>query len=74
MRCGRCRSTLNFLGKFNVDGTPAKTRTPSAFSLYVRDNFAAARAVAGPGTPHAAVMKSLAQQWRADKAAKDLTS
>lgn len=38
-------------------------------SLFVRDNFAAAKAAAGPGEPHAAVMRALSEQWRARKAA-----
>lgn len=34
--CGMCRARLEPLGRFNVDGTPAKARTASAFSLFVK--------------------------------------
>ena len=67
--CGRCRSRLAFLGKFRPDGTPAKARTPSAFSAFVRDNFADVRAMCPPGTPHQAVMSALSARWRQHKAA-----
>ncbi|KAK9837501.1 hypothetical protein WJX81_007148 [Elliptochloris bilobata] len=67
--CGECRGRLVFLGRFNPDNTPMKTRAPSGFSLFVRDNFAAAKAAAGPGEPHAAVMRALSERWRSRKAA-----
>lgn len=34
--CGQCRGRLQPLGRFNADGTPAKTRAASAFSLFVK--------------------------------------
>jgi hypothetical protein len=34
--CGRCRGHLLPLGRFRADGTPAKTRAASAFSLFVK--------------------------------------
>ena len=66
--CGRCRARLTFLGKFRPDGTPAKARTPSAFSAFVRDNFADVRAACPVGTPHQAVMSALSTRWRQHKA------
>ncbi len=38
-------------------------------SLFVRDNFAAAKAAAALGEPHAAVMRALSEQWHRHKAA-----
>ncbi len=38
-----------------------------ARSLFVRDNFAAAKAAA-PGAAHAVVMRALAERWRLHKA------
>jgi len=43
-RCGVCRSQIVFKGAFNADGTPKKQREPSAFSLFVSENFAKVRA------------------------------
>ena len=37
--CGRCQSKLQFLGRFNHDGTPAVKRGPSQFSLFVKQHF-----------------------------------
>lgn len=34
--CGQCRGRLHPLGRFNADGTPAKARATSAFSLFVK--------------------------------------
>ena len=34
--CGVCRGRLEPLGRFNADGTPAKTRGASAYSLFVK--------------------------------------
>jgi hypothetical protein len=34
--CGRCHGHLLPLGRFRADGTPAKTRAASAFSLFVK--------------------------------------
>lgn len=62
--CGVCRGRLQLLGRFNSDGTPAKTRAPSQYSLFVKGNFAAARAECAPGTPHADVMRKLSVQWK----------
>ena len=65
--CGACGALLLYVGKFARDGTPAQRRAPAAFSLFVRDHFAAERAAAAPGTPHAAIMRGLSAQWRARK-------
>lgn len=72
--CGMCRARLEPLGRFNADGTPAKARTASAFSLFVKDNFAVAKAAAGPQTPHREVMKVVADMWKQQKQAASSTS
>ena len=56
--CGRCQNRLVFLGRFQPDGTPARRRPPSAFSAFVRDNFANVRAGL-KGTPHQEVLPGL---------------
>ncbi|KAK9815879.1 hypothetical protein WJX72_011199 [[Myrmecia] bisecta] len=67
--CGMCKGKLVPLGKFNPDGTPAKARPANAYSLFIKDNFASAKKACPPGTPHGEVMKKLATQWKARKAA-----
>ena len=47
--CGACKGTLAFLGRFNQDGTLAKQREPSQFSLFVKDNFGAVKQSLPPG-------------------------
>lgn len=63
--CSACRCPLQSLGRFNADGTPAKTRQPSQYSLFVKDHFAALKKQLGPGTPHKEVMQSLSASWKA---------
>ena len=69
--CGLCRGRLAFLGKFRPDGTPAKARAPSAFSAFVRDNFADMRSACPPGTPQQGVMSALSARWRQHKASAE---
>jgi len=38
-RCGKCRSKLEYLGRFDQNGNTKKERTPSAYSLFVKENF-----------------------------------
>lgn len=63
--CGICSGRLGFLGKFNADGTPQKTRGPSKFSLFVKENYARAKEELGPHKgDHASVMKVLSEKWK----------
>ena len=41
--CGECMSPLEYLGKFNIDGTPHRARAPGGFTLYVKEHFASVR-------------------------------
>ena len=62
--CGICSGKLGFLGKFNADGTPCKTRAPSKFSLFVKENYNSAKLECGQQADHAAVMKHLSEKWK----------
>ena len=65
--CGVCRGRLEFLGKFERGGSPAKTRKPSAFNLFIKDNFATAMKEKGPGAVSSEVMKELTAKWKAQR-------
>jgi len=65
--CGICSGRLGFLGKFNADGTPAKSRGPSKFSLFVKENYNNAKKELGQECDHAAIMKHLSAKWAGTK-------
>jgi predicted SprT family Zn-dependent metalloprotease len=65
--CGICRGRLVFLGKFERGGSPAKQRKPTAFNLFIKDNFSAAMKERGPGAVAGDVMKDLTAKWKAQK-------
>lgn len=69
--CGVCRGRLEFLGKFERGGSPAKTRKPSAFNLFIKDNFSTAMKESGPGAVASEVMKDLTAKWKAQRTAGD---
>ncbi|EDQ90998.1 uncharacterized protein MONBRDRAFT_23840 [Monosiga brevicollis MX1] len=62
--CGRCHSRLILQPQLKADGTPRKKRAPTAFSLFVKENFGAVKQ-AEPGLEHAAIMRTLAAQFKA---------
>ena len=62
--CGVCNGKLEFLGKFNPDGTKAEEKPPTAFSLFVKEHFGAVKDRLPAGTPHKLVMKELSVQWK----------
>ena len=70
--CSSCRGQLQSLGRFNQDGTPAKARAPSQYSLFVKENFASHKKSCKPGTPHKEIMQALSCSWRARASASDL--
>ena len=37
--CGKCRAPIVALGRFNADGTPAKPRAASGFSLFTKEHY-----------------------------------
>lgn len=45
--CGSCRGPLNYLGRFLPDGTPAKARAATGFSLFVKEHFANGEGMGG---------------------------
>ena len=51
MACGMCSGRLAFKGRFQPDGTPAKTRAPSAFAGFVKEHFAGVKAAHPAGPP-----------------------
>ena len=70
--CGVCGGRLSLLGSFKADGTPARQQAPNAFSLFVRDNMAAARAGLPRGASQKEVMARLSELWRREKAKEQL--
>lgn len=61
--CGQCRGKLLYLGKFTRDGELVPTRKPTAFSLFVKENFAKVKKEHPSNLPASAVMKILSQKW-----------
>ena len=70
--CSSCRGQIQALGRFNQDGTPAKVRAPSRYSLFVKENFASHKKKCAPGTPHKEIMQALSCSWKARAGASDL--
>lgn len=62
--CGACSGELEFLGRFNRDGTPVAKREATGFSLFVKEQYGSAKKTLGPGTPHKDVMKDLSHKWK----------
>ena len=62
--CGVCHGRLEFLGKFNADGTQCEERPATAFSLFVKTHFGAVKERLPAGTPHKLLMKELSNQWK----------
>ena len=56
--------SLKYLGKFNPDGTKAEEKAPTAFSLFVKEHFAATKERLPAGTPHKLVMQELSARWK----------
>jgi hypothetical protein len=56
-----------FLGKFERGGSPAKTRKPSAFNLFIKEHFATAMKERGPSAVASEVMKDLTTKWKAQR-------
>ena len=55
-------SHLELLPRLNKDGTPAKTRAPTKFSLFVKDNYGKIKAK-DPRYSHQEIMKELSKQF-----------
>jgi len=62
--CGVCNGRLEFIGKFNPDGTKAAEREATAFSLFVKQHFAVIKERLPANTPHKDVMRELSVQWK----------
>ena len=61
-----CNGRLEFLAKFDR-GTPARTRQPSAYYFYIKENFAIAMKEKGPGAQASDIMRELNARWKAQK-------
>ena len=62
--CGVCNGALEFLGKFNADGTKAEEKKATAFSLFVKEHFGSVKERLPAGTPHKLVMQELSARWK----------
>lgn len=60
--CGQCKGRLTFLGRFKPDGSVVKSRQPSAFSKFVKENYKEEQKKM-PNTPMNEIMKVLGQRW-----------
>jgi predicted SprT family Zn-dependent metalloprotease len=64
--CGVCNGRLEYIGKFNSDGTQVEEKMPTAFSLFVKEHFGSVKERLPAGTPHKLVMKELSMQWKSE--------
>ena len=62
-----CGGHLELMPMLKQDGTPRATRTPSAFSLFVKRHYARTKCEQ-PGATHGDVMRALASTYKATKA------
>ena len=65
-RCGQCMGMLVQLPRLKADGTPARARAPSAFALFVKENYRGVQQQC-PALPQAAIMKILSKKFQAAK-------
>ncbi|XP_039255289.2 uncharacterized protein LOC120332162 [Styela clava] len=64
--CGICRGKLVLLPPTKSDGTPAKTRQPNKFAMFVKENYKTvqrANSVGGMTPKHSDVMKALSEKF-----------
>ena len=62
MCCAYCRGQIVLLPPVNKDGTPAKTRTPNKFAMFVKENYGTAKKT-NVGMKHANIMRLLSQDF-----------
>lgn len=63
-------SRLELLPRMNKDGTPAKPRAPSKFSLFVKANYRKVK-TNEPGSSHQEIMKELSKRFAEASLKKD---
>jgi predicted SprT family Zn-dependent metalloprotease len=69
-RCGKCRGRIEFVGAFNADMTPKKTRAATGFSLFVQEHFANVKTSLkkkGKTSAHQSVMQELSRLYAISK-------
>ncbi|XP_077984599.1 uncharacterized protein LOC144439202 [Glandiceps talaboti] len=60
--CGVCGGQFHLLPTLRKDGTPAKTRTPNKFALYVKENYSTVKSKR-KSMKHADVMRLLSAEF-----------
>ena len=74
-RCGKCRGRIEFVGAFNADMTPRKTRAATGFSLFVQEHFANVKnslKKKGKKNAHQSVMQELSRLYASSKQAREV--
>jgi hypothetical protein len=66
--CGVCGAHLHLIPKLKIDGTPAKTKTPSKFALFVKANFASVKAI-NSTLDHKGIMSKLSELYAQQQSA-----
>lgn len=68
-RCGKdgCKGPLEYLGKFNPDGSLTTARNPSAYNQFIKENMSTVKKEMPAGTPSKDLMKILSERYRATK-------
>lgn len=63
--CG-CGGALQLKAPLKKDGTPRTPRAPSAYTLFVKENFASIKK-ANPSSTPSEVMRTLSSMWKESK-------
>jgi len=65
------QSQIIYKGAFNVDGTPRKEKLATGFSLFVKNNFALAKAN-NKGSSQKEIMQQLGEMYKKSQAQHDV--
>ncbi|XP_002738048.1 uncharacterized protein LOC100370422 [Saccoglossus kowalevskii] len=60
--CGICKGRFELLPQLKKDGTPAKTKTPNKFAIFVKDNYSTVKSK-DKTMKHADIMKVLSAEF-----------
>ena len=63
-RCGSCTGKIEFLGKYNQDGSKCKARKANKFALYVKLHYNTIKATHGSHLTHGEIMKLLSKNYK----------
>jgi SprT-like zinc ribbon domain len=67
MVCGGCSGKLVLLKQVDANGVELQARTPSKFSLFVKEQFSCAKKALPKGSKHGDVMKQLSCMYKAQQ-------